>query len=290
MKLRAYAKINLGLDVLRKRNDGYHDLEMVMQSVSLYDELEINLINSGFEISCSNSAIPLDHNNLICKTGLAVQKYTGNDFGFRVHLVKNIPFGAGLGGGSADAAATLIALNNLLDLSLSPDELIPIGKSIGADVPFCLLGGTRFAQGIGEILAPIDAYSSYYIVLAKPEVNISTASVFQKLSLDMDNIHPSIRLLKEDVRCSDLTIFTSHMGNYLSSVTETDYPIIRNIRKHLDDCGAAISLMSGSGPTVFGIFDNKEKAQYANEGCKKLFALDCCTVTAPVNMGVEIIH
>ncbi|WP_130805564.1 4-(cytidine 5'-diphospho)-2-C-methyl-D-erythritol kinase [Senegalia massiliensis] len=260
LKRHAYAKINLSLDVLKKRDDGYHEVEMIMQQVDLHDILTFEEIESGIEIICNDKRVPTDKSNLIYKAYEVIkQKYSINK-GVRIYLEKNIPIAAGLAGGSSDAAQTLIGISKLWNLQINDIELMEMGVSIGADIPFCIFGGTGFARGIGEDISEITSFKNNIILLAKPDIDVSTKEVYE--SLNFKNIdHPDTDSLLKAIERKDMKFIANNMKNVLETVTIKKYPIIDNIKKQMIDCGAMGSMMSGSGPTVFGIFKTKEQAE-----------------------------
>lgn len=260
--VKAYAKINLGLDVIRKRPDGYHDVRMIMQTVNLYDTITIKKTKfHSITIHSNLYYLPTDQKNLAYK---AVQIFRENypfRDGLSIILNKRIPVAAGLAGGSADAAATLKGLNQLFQTGLTLEELMRLGLKLGADVPYCLLMGTALSEGIGEILNPLPPLPDCRILLVKPDVNVSTKYVYENLRLNEGISHPDIDLMIEALNESNLHKLTSQMRNILETVTAKEYPIIEEIKKIMINKGALASLMSGSGPTVFGIFDSQEKAE-----------------------------
>lgn len=266
----AYAKINLGLDVLRKREDGYHEVRMIMQTVGISDTLEFQVTDQpGIEIKSDSGEVPCDDSNLIYKAAkLLVDEFdiTG---GLSVRLEKRIPVAAGMAGGSTDAAATLRAVNKLFSLGLSNEELAKRGKAIGADVPYCVAGGTALCEGIGEILTPIDGMPELHLVVAKPAVSVSTAFVYGNLKASEIKNHPDIDGMARAIEAGDVRGIASRLGNVLESVTLPEYPVITRIKQTLKDLGALGVLMSGSGPTVFAIFKDKEKARLAYAGMKE---------------------
>lgn len=268
ISLKAFAKINLSLDVLRKRQDGYHEVRMIMQTIDLYDKVILEVKDKGIEVSCNKPWVPGGPDNIAYKAAnLLMQKYN-IDRGISIRIIKNIPVAAGLAGGSADAAAVLRGMNEIFSLGLSQDELMVLGKDIGADVPFCIKGGTMLAEGIGEVLTDIKPFSNVDIVLVKPRISVSTAWVYNNLNLDKISIRPETQLIIKAISDKDKNYVTQNMQNVLESVTLEKYSIIKDIKDELIKFGALGSMMSGSGPSVFGIFENKQKAQYAYENIK----------------------
>lgn len=262
---KAYAKVNLGLDVLRKREDGYHEVKMVMQTIGICDELIISTSadTHGVTLKADVDNLPLDDTNLIVKAAnLIIEKY-GIKQGVEVKLIKNIPMSAGLAGGSSDAAATLRAMNRLFGLGLTDEELCRLGVKIGADVPYCIRGGTYLAEGLGEILTKLPEVPQCTVLVAKPKFGVSTGYVYQSLRLDQVRKHPDVDVVVESIKKNDLKGIAFNMENILETVTIRDYPFIQIIKDIMNDFGALKALMSGSGPTVFGLFDNKANAERA---------------------------
>ena len=260
MRFVANAKINLGLDVLGKRPDGYHDVRMVMQKVALHDELFIErTVEPGVVINTDKEFIPTGKDNLITKAAELMIRHYGLSGGIKINLIKNIPAAAGLAGGSADAAATLRAVNVLFDLGLSDDTLREFGVKIGADIPYCVSGGTVLAEGIGEILTPLKSCPECEVLLVKPMIDISTPYVYSQLSLDGIE-HPDIDAITDGIENGDIRKIAANLGNVLESVTETQNPIITHIKDVMKSGGAIPGgvLMSGSGPTVFGLFEKED--------------------------------
>ncbi|MCR5301438.1 MAG: 4-(cytidine 5'-diphospho)-2-C-methyl-D-erythritol kinase [Lachnospiraceae bacterium] len=267
MKIDAHAKINLGLDVIRRRDDGYHEVRMIMQTVGLHDELLIDRTDEpGIHITVNKDDLPVNGDNLIYRAGKLMMDEYGLTGGITVELTKNIPVAAGLAGGSTDAAAVLRAVNTLWDLGLSQDELKRLGVRIGADVPYCIMGGTVMAEGIGEKLTKLEACPKWRVLLAKPPVGVSTAHVYGSLNLESVT-HPDIDKIAEGVTKGDLHTVVRYMGNVLESVTEAEVPQIGYIKSIIKESG--YPLMSGSGPTVFGLFESDEAVNRAYEDIKK---------------------
>lgn len=267
---RAYAKINIGLDVLRRRADGYHEVKMIMQTVDIYDELVLERRKQpGIELRMDNSELPSGGDNLICRAAdllFREKKITG---GVNISLTKRIPIAAGMAGGSADAAAALRGVNELFDLGYSLKELQALGVGLGADIPYCLTGGTMLSEGIGEILTPLPAPPAAHLVIAKPDINVSTAFVYGNLHADSLAWHPDIDGMIAALQKGDLDGITGRLGNVLETVTVKAHPVIEQIKELLRKQGAENALMSGSGPTVFGIFKEKETAARAAEAVER---------------------
>ena len=269
MKVFAYAKINLGLDVLRRRSDGYHEVRMIMQSLDLCDELTFDRIpDRKVILTTDNGALPADDGNLVCRAAKLLMEEYPFEGGVRVHLKKNIPVAAGLAGGSSDAAATLKAVNELGSLGLSSDDLKGLGVRIGADVPYCLMYGTVLSEGIGEILTPLEACPGCAVLLAKPPVDVSTAYVYSHL-MPGDLVHPDIDGIISGIRNKDIHEIARNTGNVLETVTVRDHPVIDKLKRMMSDNGSIAQLMSGSGPTVFGLFEEEADMQRAYESIRK---------------------
>ena len=264
ISLKALAKINLGLDVVRRREDGYHEVRMIMQTIQLYDRLDIKRTQEpGIQIQTYLSFLPVNENNLIYKAAkLLMDEFSITD-GVSVKLDKRIPVAAGMAGGSTDAAAMLIGVNRLFSLGLTKRQLMERGVQIGADVPYCIMRGTALAEGIGEALSPLPPMVKCPVLIAKPSISVSTKFVYQNLKLDDTTIHPDIDRLIDDIKAKNLHDIAAHMGNVLETVTIPNYPVIDEIKKHMLSNGALGAMMSGSGPTVFGLFDNEDTAKKA---------------------------
>lgn len=260
--IKAMAKINLGLDVIRKRTDGYHEVRMVMQSVNLYDTLTFTKSDEkGITLTANKREIPLDERNLIYKAADLLYKRYSMPEGVQIHLDKKIPMAAGMAGGSTDAAAALTGMNRLFELGISQEELCGLGVKIGADVPYCIMGGTVLAEGIGEILTPLPPAPDCFLVIVKPGIDVSTKYVYENLHADKLTCHPDIDGMVRAVSNQDRRGIAAAMGNVLETVTVREYPVIDEIKKFMKENGAVNSLMSGSGPTVFAIMENAEKAE-----------------------------
>lgn len=259
--LKAYAKINLGLDVIGKRPNGYHDVRMIMQSIGLYDQLTMKKIREDEILLSSNvGTLPNNEQNLIYKAIRLIKTEYHITTGVKADLEKRIPVSAGMAGGSTDCAAALMGMNRLFDLGLSQERLMELGAMLGADVPYCIMGGTALAEGIGEILTPLKPIPQCYILIAKPGISVSTRFVYENLEVDKLAYHPDIDGMMQRIEQEDLTGITDRLSNVLETVTEKKYPIITKIKNAMKEAGAMNSLMSGSGPTVFGIYADKETA------------------------------
>lgn len=264
ISINAMAKINLGLDVLRRRENGYHDVKMIMQTVNIYDTLDfVKKEEPGIIVKVDAMELPTDENNLIYKAAKLLYERCQMKEGVEIALTKRIPIAAGMAGGSTDAAAALVGMNQLFELGLTMEELKGIGVKIGADVPYCIEGGTALSEGIGEILTKLPDAPDCFVVVAKPEISVSTKYVYENLHANELKHHPDIDGMVEAIREGNLDGVCERMENVLETVTENKYPVISQIKKLLKDAGAENSLMSGSGPTVFAIFKEEETAKKA---------------------------
>ena len=269
IKLKALAKINLGLDVVRRREDGYHEVRMVMQTIHLYDQLLIQKSETpGIQIHSNLSFLPVNENNLVYKAGKLLMDEFDIHTGVSVELNKRIPVAAGMAGESTDAAAMLYGMNQLFGLKLKRKDLMERGVQIGADVPYCIMRGTALAEGIGEKLSSLPPMVKCPVLIAKPAVSVSTKFVYQNLKLNEQTPHPDIDALITDIRNSDLDNICADMGNVLETVTIPNYPVIAQIKEQMLKSGAKASMMSGSGPTVFGLFGDEETARRARAEMK----------------------
>jgi 4-diphosphocytidyl-2-C-methyl-D-erythritol kinase len=268
--VKAPAKINLALDVLSKRPDGYHDVAMIMQTVALYDTISVRSGFEGIKLTSDSSKIPVDDTNIAYKAAHYLSTKYNVKRGAHIHIEKRIPVAAGLAGGSTDAAAVLKLLNKVWDLKLSKAELMDAGKKLGADVPFCIQGGTCLAEGLGDKLTVIKSMPDCFILLAKPNVGVSTKDVYEGLKLDEIEERPNIPAILQGIQNQDLLKISNNMGNVLESVTTKMYPIILGLKRKLLENGAIGSLMSGSGPTVFGVFEDMATAYGAYDNIKTL--------------------
>lgn len=284
MRLQAFAKINLGLDVLGKREDGYHEVRMIMQTIRMYDQLDMRKsVEPGIHLTTNKKYIPVDENNLVWRAAKLMMDTCGIMEGVSIHPHKVIPVAAGMAGGSSDAAATLVGMNRLFHCGLSKEKLMELGVQIGADVPYCVLRGTALAEGIGEKLTVLPPMPDCWILIGKPGISVSTKYVYTTLDLNTDTVHPDIDGMKKALEDGNLYGITERMGNVLQDVTIPAYPEVERIKEQMKTLGAVNAMMSGSGPTVFGIFDNEEKAQ---EACQKLRESGSCQqvfLTVPFN-------
>ena len=269
MKLRALAKINLGLDVTRKREDGYHEVRMVMQTIQMYDQLEIKESKEpGIRLTTNLPFLPCNDGNLVYKAAKLLMDEFDIHQGVDMNLTKFIPVAAGMAGGSSDAAAALVGINRMFQLGLTKRQLMERGVQIGADVPYCLMRGTALAEGIGEKLSSLPPMVKCPVLIAKPAVSVSTKFVYQNLKLDEQTPHPDIDALIADIRNKDFEGICADMGNILETVTIPNHPVIAQIKEQMLKSGAKASMMSGSGPTVFGLFADEETARRARAEIK----------------------
>ena len=263
MRLRALAKINLGLDILGKREDGYHEVRMIMQTIQMYDVLEMKKKKEpGISLSVNYPFIPNDERNLVYKAAKLLMDEFQIEQGVSIRLDKFIPVAAGMAGGSSDAAAALVGMNRLFKLGLSEQDLMDRAVNIGADVPYCVMRGTALAEGIGEKLTRIRQVPECYVLVGKPAINVSTKVAYESLKLDEIQVHPDIDGMIRDIENGDLY---SMMGNVFEPGIIGKYPVIQEIKDLMEENGALKAIMSGSGPTVFGIFDDKKKMEKAAE-------------------------
>ena len=261
IRLKARAKINLGLDVTGKREDGYHEVRMVMQSINLYDSIRITKSSEpGIRICTNRSYLPTNEDNLIYKAVKLMMDEYDIHSGVDVVLDKFIPVAAGMAGGSSDAAAAMVGMMKLFSVKTSMRKLMELGVKIGADVPFCIMRGTVLAEGIGERLTRLDPMPSCPILIAKPGISVSTKFVYSHLKLDENTVHPDIDGMIDAIKRKDINGICSKMGNVLESVTIGAYPVIEEIKQQMMVSGAINAMMSGSGPTVFGIFGETKNA------------------------------
>ncbi len=266
---KAYAKINLGLDVVRRLENGYHEVRMIMQTVGIHDVLTFKAAQSGIRITTDSGELPVGEDNLIYKAARLLTE-TGNvQEGVEIHLEKYIPIAAGMAGGSSDAAATLLGLNDLFSLGMSEERLRELGVRIGADVPYCIMGGTALAEGIGELLTPLPPAPPCVLLIAKPDIQVSTKYVYEHLDAAGVWQHPDIDGMRLAIENGDLSGVTARLGNVLETVTAERYPVIGQIKEEMLAQGALGSLMSGSGPTVFGIYGEEKQARQARETLKR---------------------
>lgn len=269
---RAYGKLNLSLDIVGKREDGYHLVCMVMQTVDLYDELTIQKTDKpGIQLTTDRPDLPTNEDNLIYKaTKLLFDEFQIKG-GVSIHLKKQIPIAAGMAGGSADCAATLLGINTLFDLKLTEQDLQKRAVTMGADIPYCIMGGTALSEGIGEVLTPISPVPDCHVLLVKPNIDISTKWVYQTLRWNTLTSHPDTKKMLSALEAQSLSEVSATMENVLETVTIPAYPVIASIKEKLLSLGAINAMMSGSGPTVFGLFPDQTAGEKAYSICKELY-------------------
>ena len=271
LELKALGKINLGLDVLGRRENGYHDVRMVMQTLYLYDQITITKKETpGIELKTNLFYLPVDENNLAYRAAKLLMDEFDVKEGVSIYLDKHIPVAAGMAGGSSNAAAVLFGINRMFDLGLTQQELMDRGVTLGADVPYCIMRGTVLAEGIGEILTPLPALPKCYVLIAKPPISVSTKLVYEKLDSHEIENHPDIDGIIQGLEAQDINKVAACMGNVLEKVTVEEYPVIEEIKNVMKAEGALNAMMSGSGPTVFGIYDNKQLARKAADKIRKI--------------------
>lgn len=270
IELKALGKINLGLDVLGRRENGYHDVRMVMQTLYLYDNVTlIKKEEPGIEIESNLYFLPKDSGNIAWKAANLLMEEFNIPGGIKIILNKYIPVAAGMAGGSSNAAAVLYGMNKMYKLGLSQQELMDRGVKLGADVPYCIMRGTVLAEGIGEILSPLPPMPKCQILIAKPPVSVSTKAIYEAIDSKEIEDHPDIDGIIEGLKKQDLNKIASSMGNVLEKVTIDMHPEIAQIKECMLENGALGAMMSGSGPTVFGIFRDRKTAQSAYEKVKE---------------------
>ena len=271
MKGKAYAKINIALDVIGKRQDNYHLLKMIMQNIDLYDEVVVNKIESGIVIKCDKPFVPTDSRNLAYKAAEAFKEQYGIKEGVYIKINKNIPVSAGLAGGSTDCATVLKLMNKLFNINVSDEELMILGEKLGADVPYCIKGGTALCEGIGEKVTKLKPFKNYIVVLVKPPFAVSTKEVYKEFEIDKAKIHPKTEQLIKAMNQGNIKFVASNMKNLLENVTLRKHKEISNIKWDMLKKGALGSMMSGSGPSVFGFFDDMFKAQKCYDEMKNKY-------------------
>jgi 4-diphosphocytidyl-2-C-methyl-D-erythritol kinase len=271
MKIKAYAKINIALDVVGKREDGYHLLKMIMQNIDLYDTIKAEKIESGIKLKCNKHYVPTDERNLAYKAAkLFIETYSINE-GIEIDLIKNIPVSAGLAGGSTDAAGVLKLMNEIFEINASEEELKALGLKLGADVPYCISGGTALCEGIGEKITQLKPFKDKILVLIKPPFGVSTKEVYKGFDLTKVIFHPKIEQLIKAMEDDDIYFVAENMKNLLENVTLKKHRVITNIKEEVRSNGSIGTMMSGSGPTVFAFFDDMLMAQMCYDNMKKKY-------------------
>jgi 4-diphosphocytidyl-2-C-methyl-D-erythritol kinase len=297
LRIQAYAKINLFLNVLYKRPDGYHEIETVFQSIGLSDDIILRKLSRDIKINCEHPQVPLDESNLAYRAAKLLFEVSSLSEGVEITIKKRIPVAAGLGGGSADAAAVLVGLNQLFELGYECEQLMQLGVKLGADVPFCILGGTALGRGIGAILEPLPPLGKIWLALVNPGFMVSTAWVYQNLHLGSTNQKnenlgltkspKNVNILIQQIQTNNLRRICDELFNTLEAVVVSKYPIIGNLKNQLKESGALSALMSGSGPTVFALMPDEFHAKAAAEKLSGETYFCTATTTSPV--GVTII-
>lgn len=287
IQLKAYAKINLGLDVIGVRQDGYHEVRMIMQTVKLFDKLSFRLLEEDIiRIKTNLGFLPTDENNLVYKAIRLLKETYGVSEGIEVDLFKCIPVAAGMAGGSSDCAAALIGASRLFKLNLDKKKLMEYGVKLGADVPYCIMRGTALSEGIGEILTPLPSIPDCYILIAKPPISVSTKFVYEHFDAQENVVHPDIDGMVEAIHHKDLDGIIKRFGNVLETVTIPEYPVIDEIKQLMMEKGAMNAMMSGSGPTAFGFFKDKNIADTAAESIRKKQLANQVFVVQPFNQNI----
>lgn len=273
LTLSANAKINLTLDILGTREDGYHEVAMIMQEISLHDTLSMGKFNQGISLTIAiegqQGTLPADESNLCWKAAALVQKEYNLQEGVEIHLIKRIPMAAGLAGGSADAAAVLKGMNHLFRLGMTEARLCELGARLGSDIPFCIMGGTMLATGRGEVLTRLPSFPRLSVVLAKPPVGVSTAWAYKTYDAGYDGPHPDNEAMLAAIHEGDAHKAAGLLCNVLEGVTEVEHPVIADYKRLMLEHGAMASMMSGSGPTVFGLVREKQQAWHLADILKK---------------------
>lgn len=265
------AKINLTLDVTKRLPNGYHEVEMIMHQIDLFDIVTIEKISSGINLTCNVEYLPTDGSNIAYRAAQGLMERYSIANGVKIYIDKNIPVAAGLAGGSTNAAAVIIGMNKLFDLGMNIDEMMEFGVTLGADVPFCIMGGCCIAQGIGEKLTVVDSKLDGWIVVSKPNIGVSTKDVYEALKVDEISIHPDTVKMTKAVEDGNVYDVCTSLRNVLEDVTIGMHPIIDEIKSRFMEYGAVNAMMSGSGPTVFAFFKNHEKALKAFKNMKKRY-------------------
>ena len=284
IQMKALAKVNLGLDVIRRREDGYHEVKMIMQTVRLYDRIILEKTQQGISMETNLSFLPVNEQNIAYRAAKMLMDEFHIQSGLHIKIDKHIPVAAGMAGGSTDGAAVLYGVNKIFELGLTKRQLMERGVKLGADVPYCIMRGTVLSEGIGEILTPVSSLPDCHILIAKPPVSVSTKHVYENLKLDKIEKHPDIDGMVEALRMEDLHGVTQRMENVLETVTIPEHPEIQQIKELMIKEGALNALMSGSGPTVFGIFDDREKGMRARDLLRKSSLVRHTYLVRPFNI------
>jgi 4-diphosphocytidyl-2-C-methyl-D-erythritol kinase len=266
--VKSYGKINLALDILYKRSDNYHEIRSIMQSIDFFDRLIFKEQEKGITIETNNPDVPTDKENIVYRAWESLKPYSKTSTGIHIKIEKNIPVASGLAGGSSNGAVTLRVLNKMWNLNLSEEKLMEIGGEIGADIPFCLMGGTALAEGIGEKLTPLKPFVDKLILLCNPDIKISTPYAYSLIDTNKEKY--DLRDLIYSLEQDDIYGVSQNLKNKMEEPIIKKYPIIKNIQDIMKSSGSLGTLMSGSGSTVFGIFDDKEKLEFAYKRLLKL--------------------
>ena len=270
LKLKAMAKITLGLDVVRKREDGYHEVRMIMQTIRVYDQIQLTMTDvPGIQVKTNLFYLPVNEDNLVYRAAKLLMDEFQITKGVAIDLHKFIPVAAGMAGGSSDAAAVLVGMNKMFRLGLSREELMKRGVTLGADIPYCIMRGTALAEGIGEKLTRLAPTPACHVLIAKPGIHVSTKFVYTNLKAGELKVHPDIDGQIQALEKRDLHQVAALMGNVLETVTIPAYPVIQQIKDQMMEYGALNAMMSGSGPTVFGLFEREDKARKACQALKQ---------------------
>lgn len=287
IELKGYAKINLGLDVIRRLDNGYHQLKMIMQTVSLHDNIIIEKTHScGIDVYTNKTELPGDENNLVYKAAkYIIDKYNIRE-GVKINLEKNIPIAAGLAGGSTDAAAVFRGMNGIFNLNLTSEQLRDDAVKLGADIPFCIMGGTYLSEGIGDKLTKLPDMPKCFVLLAKPDIEVSTKWVYENLHANEITRHPDIDSILAGINANNITQICKNLENVLEKVTVLKYPVINEIKLFMNENGALASLMSGSGPTVFGIFEDEGKMSQCAGKLADTFLIKDIFETSCINANI----
>lgn len=269
MELEAYAKVNIGLDVVRRMENGYHEVRMIMQTLSLHDILTLEMcLEPGIVVTTDSRELTNPQDNLVYKAAQVMFETYDLSGGLKIHLQKRIPIAAGMAGGSTDAAAVFRGINQLYELNLPKETLMKLAVRLGADIPYCIVGGTYLSEGIGEILTPAPSMPECYVLVAKPPIGVSTKWVYENLHANQLQEHPDIDGMLEAMKEQNLGLLAERMDNVLEHVTVTKYPVIVEIQQMMELHGAIKAMMSGSGPTVFGLYETREAMEQAYDSMK----------------------
>ena len=275
IELKAYAKINLAIDLLGKRPDNYNEVKMIMQTINIFDKIYIEKVEKGIVLESDTPNIPNDDRNIAYKAANYVLNQYDIDSGVKIKIEKNIPISAGLAGGSTDAAAVIKGMNKLFGLNLDNNTLLKLGEKMGADVPYCMLKNTALATGIGEKITKLPNIGSIDVVLIKPRFGVSTASVYKNFDYSLPKKRPDFDILINAITNRDINTLAHNMVNVLETVTQTKNPVIKDIKEQLVSNGAIGAMMSGSGPTVFALFKDNHSAKNAYEVMKNKNSYYC---------------